>query len=141
MLRSTQTPSSPPVLDVPSLFEKQFVYFDVAVLNEKSESTVQNTCGRWDSSEYHIGDLSVQDVETRPFAYEWVRFAEYSLAFKRPIWLTPIRSQCGQYLEASLPELRIVLSAPTKQELREDFEETLEFLWGRICVGPRRPIE
>ncbi len=101
---------------------------------------MQITCGRWDSSEYHIGDLSVQDVETRPFAYEWVRFAEYSLAFKRPIWLTPIQSQCGQYLEASLPELRIVLSAPTKQELREDFEETLEFLWDEYVLDQGDPL-
>lgn len=37
-------------------------------------------------------------------------------------------------MEASVPELGIVLTAATRRELVEDFEETLEFLWDEYVL-------
>lgn len=121
---------SPLNLDMFVYLDKQIVSLslDLLVNNHDSEApqSHQMNLDRWYYSERHGPEM---DLDTSPIHYDWICFADYSLAFRHRLWLVPKRSACGQYLEASVPELRIVLTAATRRELVEDFEETLEFLW------------
>lgn len=80
---------------------------------------------------------SIEPVDLSPVEFKEVELAHEVLRFDPPIVLTPrLDDDEQQYFVADVPELGLTASGRTRDELLQDWEDQIQFVWGEYALAP-----
>ncbi len=84
---------------------------------------------------------SIEPVDLSPVEFREVELADKVLRFDPPIVLTPrLDDDEQQHFVADVPELGLTVSGRTRDELLQDWEDQIQFVWGEYALAPEETL-
>jgi len=84
---------------------------------------------------------SIEPVDLGPVEFREVETADGTLTFDPPIVIGPrLDDEEQQNFVADVPEFGLILSGRTRDELLQDWEEQVQFIWREYALAPEETL-